>query len=271
MASTSFQDNSIKTLDLLFSTFHRLKHLLKSKGANGIHSPFVFDFYFQVLNHPYNFYAFQEVEEERDKLLDNDAVLEYQDLGAKKQLVRAKISHLAGKSLMPEEKNVFLFQLSHWLKPKVIVELGTCLGITTAYLAKAYPSKIFTFEGIPSIAEEAYKVWDNLQITTIELIEGRIETTLSNFLTGLKSPVDLAVIDANHSYEATISNYELLQTKMSEIGCIVLDDIYWSKEMAAAWHEIILKPEVTVSIDLYHLGLVFFRKESEKEHFNIHW
>jgi len=260
-----------KILDLLFSAFQRIKHLLKSKGANRIHSPFVFEFYNQVLNHPYNFYAFSQIEEERDKLLVLDTILEYQDLGAKKQLVKTKISSLAATSLMPEEKDVFLFQLCYWLKPKVVVELGTSFGITTAYLAKAYPSKIYTFEGISAIATEAFKVWDNLQINTIELIEGPIEQTLSVFLSGLKAPIEIAVIDANHSYQATMYNYEILQNKISELGCIVLDDIYWSKEMTKAWLEISKKPEVTVSIDLFHLGIVFFRKESQKEHFNIHW
>jgi predicted O-methyltransferase YrrM len=203
--------------------------------------------------------------------LDLDTIIEYQDLGVKKQMVKTRISKLASKSLMPEEKDVFLFQLCHWLKPNVALELGTCLGITSAYLAKAYPSKVYTFEGISSIAKEALKVWENLQILNIELIEGPIENTLPQFLTVLKSPIDIAIIDANHSYLATINNFELLLPVMSEQGCIVLDDIYWSKEMTLAWQEILKRPEITVSIDLFHLGLVFFRKESRKEHFNIHW
>ncbi len=258
-------------MDLFFSILQRIKHFFKAKGANRIHSPFVFDFYYQVLNHPYNFYAFSQIEVERDKLLNQEKMIEYQDLGAKKRMVKTRISKLASKSLMPEEKDVFLFQLCHWLKPNAVVELGTCLGITSAYLAKAYPSKIYTFEGIPAIATEAYKVWDNLTIYNIELIAGPIENTLPQFLTVLKSPIDIAIIDANHSYQATINNFEMLLPVMSEQGCIVLDDIYWSKEMALAWQEIIKRPEITVSIDLFHLGLVFFRKESRKEHFNIHW
>jgi predicted O-methyltransferase YrrM len=258
-------------LDLFFSVLERVKHFFKAKGANGIHSPFVFEFYYQVLNHPYNFYAFSQIEDERDRLLDLDTVLEYQDLGAKKQIVKTRISKLTSKSLMPEEKDVFLFQLCHWLKPNVVLELGTCLGITSAYLAKAYPSKVYTFEGIQAIADEAHRVWDNLQIFNIELIEGPIENTLPQFLIGLKTPIDIAIIDANHSFNATINNFEMLLPNMAEQGCIVLDDIYWSKEMTLAWQEITKRPEVTVSIDLFHLGLVFFRKESRKEHFNIHW
>jgi hypothetical protein len=54
-------------------------------------------------------------------------------------------------------------------------------------------------------------------------------------------------------------------------ACMVFDDIYWSEGMAAAWTEIKADPAVTVSIDLFHFGLVFFRKESPKENFVIRW
>jgi len=258
-------------LNLLFIIFQRVRHFFLANGANGIHSPFVFDFYFQVLNHPYNFYAFDQIEEQRDRLLDLDSVIEYQDLGSKSAFVKTKISQLAAKSLMPETKDVFLFQLCHWLKPKNVVELGTCLGITTAYLAKAYPARIYTFEGIGAISNEAKEVWKLLKINNIELIEGAIDATLPNFLIKNSPNIDIAIVDANHSYAATIANFKNLAPHISNNGCIVFDDIYWSSDMAKAWNEICEMPEVTISIDLFHLGLVFFRKESLKEKFIIHW
>ena len=258
-------------MNLLFSIYQRLIHFWKAKGANGIHSPFVFEFYNEVLNHPYNFYAFNEVESEREKLLNSNIYIEYQDLGVKKTPVKTSIKKLAAKSLMPLEKDVFLFQLCHWLKPEIVIELGTCLGITTAYLSKAYISKIYTFEGIKPIADQANLIWKSLGINNIKLALGPIEATLPEFISNQKSQVNLAVIDANHSYEATVEYYGLLLPKMEENGCIVFDDIYWSSAMARAWNEIRAREEVTVSIDLFHLGLVFFRKASRKSHHYIHW
>ena len=258
-------------MEILFSLFQRIKHFFKAKGANGIHSPFVFELYNEVLNHPYNFYAFSEIEDQRDLLLESKNMIEYQDIGTRKKHIKTKISTLASKSLMPWDKDVFLFQLCHWMKPNLVVELGTSLGITTSYISKAYPATIYTFEGIKAIADEAIQVWQKLKNQNIQLILGPIENTLPDFLSKNNPKIDIAIVDANHSYEATMLNFNTLLENMNETGCIVFDDIYWSKDMAKAWNEIIKRPEITVSIDLFHLGLVFFRKSSLKENFCIHW
>jgi hypothetical protein len=39
--------------------------------------------------------------------------------------------------------------------------------------------------------------------------------------------------------------------------------------MTEAWEEIIKMTEFSVSIDLFHLGILFVRKEQKKEHFII--
>lgn len=50
---------------------------------------------------------------------------------------------------------------------------------------------------------------------------------------------------------------------------IIVNDIYQNKETHLIWKTIIQKKEITVSIDLYFFGLIFFRKEQAKEHFKI--
>jgi predicted O-methyltransferase YrrM len=258
-------------LEFWFSLKSYLQYRLKARGANSLHSPFVFEFFQEVLQNPYNFYAFEEIENLRDQLLLNKKQIEFQSLGAKKEKVKSTVSNQARKSLLPVEKAIFLFQLAYWLKPKTVVELGTCMGVTTAYLAKAHPSKIFTFEGISQLAEIATEVWDELQIPDIELISGDIDQTLPFLLEKEKPEIDLAFVDANHTYEATLRYFHLLKNQISVHGCLVFDDIYWSSGMAKAWEEIKADQDVTVSIDVYHFGLVFFRKESQKENFIIQW
>lgn len=236
-----------------------------------MHSPFVFEFYNEVVAHPYHFYAFEEIENERNRLLLSKEQIEYEDLGAKKRQVKTTISSLASRSLMPSEAGILLFQLTFWLKPKVVVELGTSMGITSAYLAKAHTSKITTFEGILPIAEQAKTVWHNLNIAHIEMIIGKIEETFPIFLKGNDRLIDLLILDANHSYEATIENFKTALPHLHTHSCVVVDDLYWSEGMAKAWDEIKDHPRVTVSIDLFRLGLVFFRKESLKENYVIRW
>ena len=257
--------------NFLFSARKYLEYRWKSVSANQIHSPFVFSLYNEVLHHPYLFYAFEAVESERISLLKNQQTIVYHDVGAHKRSVKTTVAELAYKSLMPGDAGQLLFQLAAWLSAKTVIELGTCLGISTAYLALASAGRVSTFEGIRPIGQVAELVWKNLDISSIDLIFGKIEDTLPVFLAGLQGKIDLAVIDANHTYEATMKNYEALRPHFHNDGCLVLDDIYWSPGMAQAWEEIKKKPEVTVTVDIFRMGLVFFRKESRKEDFVIRW
>lgn len=254
-----------------FSFVSYVKYLLRAKGPDSLHSPFVFRFYCDVLRNPYNFYAFETIEDQRQRLLANREEIRFFSLGARQKEVRCRVGEMAAKSLLPTEKAMFLFQLAYWLRPAVVIELGTCMGISTAYLASAHPSRVVSFEGIKALSDIAKGVWHNLGLSNIELMEGDIDQTLPAFAQMEKAEADLIFVDANHTREATLRYFRTLKTKASPQACMVFDDIYWSEEMASAWEEIKADPEVTVSIDLYHLGLVFFRKESPKENFIIRW
>ena len=258
-------------MEFFYSFYQYIIYQCKAKGANSIHSPFVFEFYNEVLAHPYNFYAFEKLENARAELLSDQSIIEYHDLGSSRQFRKGTISSIASQILMPVEKAVVLFQLSHWLKPQGVLELGSAFGITTSYLAKAYPSEIITIEGVEPIANRAKQVWKSLEINTINSLVGKVEDLLPSLLLQPENLPELVVVDANHSYEATMQNYRWLANSLSDSACIVFDDIYWSAEMGRAWKEIKEDPRVTVSIDVFGLGFVFFRKESRKENFVLRW
>ena len=50
---------------------------------------------------------------------------------------------------------------------------------------------------------------------------------------------------------------------------MVVHGIYKDKKTKLKWLEIIKKTEDIVTIDLFYFGIIFFRKEQAKEHFNI--
>ena len=100
------------------------------------------------------------------------------------------------------------------------------------------------------------------------LVTGNINSSLPLILNQLKS-VDLAFIDANHTYKATMDYYQMIYTKCHAKSVLIFDDIYWSKEMTKAWLEIAKKPEVSVSLDTGKMGIILFRKEQIKEYFRI--
>jgi predicted O-methyltransferase YrrM len=259
--------------DIVFRAAQYLKHQSKAKGANAIHSPFVFEFHQEVLEFPYNFSFYSDLERERESLLNDNTSIEWIEFGAGKASRIKTVSSIAQTSLMPHRKAAFLFRLCRWLRPKAVLELGTSLGLTTAYMASATSKPVYSFEAVESLGPEAQKLWAGLRLNNIIQLMGPVEETLPDFL---ENEVDiqweLVVVDANHRYQATLDNFSILnKSRNGRSACIVFDDIYWSMEMAEAWREISGHPDVVISIDLFDFGLIFFRPESTRQQFFLRW
>src|SRR5690606_22891231 len=122
----------------------------------------------------------------------------------------------------------------------------------------------------PKTAEFASENFQSLKLGNIQLIEGNLDETLSETLKKVEK-VDFAFLDGNHRYEPTMRYFRQLLAKADENSVFVIDDIYWSAEMERAWKEIVAMPEVTVALDLFQIGIVFFRKSQEKEYFTIRY
>jgi len=241
--------------------------------GHGVHSPFVFEFITRVLNDNRRFYAFDGIEKIRTQLLSNHTLVEIQDFGAGSRVAKnntRKISAIAKGSLKPAKYSQLLFRMIDYYGPTQIIELGTSLGITTAYLASANPdAKVTTFEGSSAIAQIARQNHQLLGLTNIDLIEGNFDQQLPQWLAQNKS-VDFAFIDGNHALKPTMAYFESLLEVVHDHTILVFDDIHWSEEMEAAWAQISAHPRVTLSIDLFFIGLVFFRKEfAQKQEVSI--
>ena len=164
-----------------------------------------------------------------------------------------------------------LFRLARFMKAGNILEIGTSLGITTAYLAIARPdARIITLEGCPELSRKAKEHFDRLGIKNIELIEGRFEEKLPEALDRLGT-VDLVYIDGNHHKEATMDYYKRCFDHSRNETIMIFDDIRASPGMEEAWNIISQKEEVRVSLDLFSTGWLIFRKESSKQHFRLRY
>ena len=51
----------------------------------------------------------------------------------------------------------------------------------------------------------------------------------------------------------------------------IFDDIHWSQEMEEAWQIIKQHPQVKVTIDIFFMGIVFLKKELQKEDFRMRY
>ena len=157
-----------------------------------------------------------------------------------------------------------------YYQPATIIELGTSLGITSSYLSLAKPdARLITMEGSKEIGEVAKRNFRELETRNIEITEGNFDNTLSSVVRGLPT-VDFAFIDGNHRQEPTEKYFKELVAKTNNNSILVFDDIHWSREMEVAWETIKNNDAVTCSIDLFFIGIVFFRREFKaKQHFVI--
>lgn len=180
------------------------------------------------------------------------------------------VKNIAGSSLKSKKFAQLLYRMVAHFKPSVIVELGTSLGITTSYLASGNTTaQVYTLEGSQEISEIAVNTFSHLKIGNIILKTGAFEQTLPEVLSEI-SQVDFAFVDGNHRRAPTLAYLDSLLTVCNEYSVIVFDDIHWSSEMEEAWVEIISNDAVTLSIDLFFVGVVFFRKDFKaKQHFSI--
>jgi len=247
-------------------------HRLKAKNRHGVHSPFVYRLIDDVI---YDFRAkkvYAEVENIRNGLINDTRIITVTDLGAGSHVNnnrQKKISDIARNALKPPKLAQLLHRLVADLKPHNIIELGTCLGTTTLYLQNAAPdAKVYTLEGCPETAGIAKETFKKGGIDAVEPTVGNFDDTLSGIIDNLPQ-VDFVFVDGNHQKDATLRYFEWCLPKVHENTMLIFDDIYWSEGMKEAWAQIKAHPQVTVTIDLFWIGLVFFKPGQAKEDFLI--
>ena len=260
-----------------------LRHQLTAwnTGGEGIHSPYLFEWVRMVMSDTHSYYVWEEIEHLRENMLQDERVIDFVDYGSgkvkgenRKGKDERRVRDIAKNSLASRKYAQMLSRLVNWLGEKyegkeglVIVELGTSLGITTAYLATMdRRNKVLTFEGCEAVAEVAKENWKELNISNIECVVGEIdERALDERL----EHVDMAFIDANHTYEYTCRYFDVLAEKVHEKSVVIVDDIHHSEEMEDAWKRICADERVTSTMDLYQMGLVFFDKHYWRRNYKM--
>jgi predicted O-methyltransferase YrrM len=261
----------LKLFCILYRFFEFVKHYIVGGNEHGLHSPFVFELYTKtVQNHEFPYY--EQLEQHYFELLSDEHFINNKNPGAGTSLhktTRVPIKRLAKHSIKSLPWRQLICRLIEERKPKIIIELGTSFGITTAYIATTCPdATVYTFEANPSLVELSKEFFTLAGIKNVEIIEGNIDETLPAFL--ISHPqIDVAYIDANHRFAPTIKYVERIMECVSWKGLIIMDDIYWSYPMTKAWKAISNKKMVTVSIDLWQIGLLYFHTGQVKENFKL--
>jgi predicted O-methyltransferase YrrM len=249
-----------------------LKHQLTAKTRHGTHSPFVYQLADEVIYDFSQKNEYQEIEAQRKKLLNDQRTITVTDLGAGSHLNKNRtkqVRQIAKNALKSPKLAQLIYRIAKSHQPKNLIELGTCLGITSAYLAQACPNaEVLTIEGCPQTAAVATQNFTELGVQNVKLQVGNFNDLLPTAISD-RAQLDFVYIDGNHTKEATLNYFNWCLPKVTENTLLIFDDIYWSQGMKEAWEEIKAHPEVTVTVDLFWIGLVYFKKGQVKEHFKL--
>jgi len=251
------------------SFFH---YWLNAVGEHSLQSPFIYDFYQNVINKKPERHL-QFIKAVRNQLAKSEQTIVEEDWGAASLINQGNDKRIADIAKYGVTKSKFgnlLYRLINFTDSKHIVELGTSLGIGSLYLSANPTTHLTTFEGsdkLLNIAESVFEAHNKSNITTVL---GNINTTLPHYLQNVKK-LDFVYFDANHTKEATLNYFELCLKNAHDKSCFVFDDIHWSKEMQDAWKTIKAHYQVTISIDLFQLGIIFINPEMTKQHFIIEY
>ena len=249
-----------------------IKFLLKSTNQHGVHSPFVFNLVTQCFYDKKKHNAYQIIKSYKKELRHNNTTIEVTDLGAGSRVFKSNtrsIGAIAKNAGAPLTRTKLLFRIANYFNPKNTLELGSSLGLGTLSLSLGAPnSKVTSIEGCPQTGGFSSKKLKQFNLKDTQVVINDFNDYLSNL--NENTSFDLVYFDGNHQKDATIDYFNRLIDHSHNDSVFIFDDIHWSKEMTEAWETILKHPKVTISIDSFYCGFLFFRKEhQQKEHFFI--
>ncbi|AFL81677.1 putative O-methyltransferase [Aequorivita sublithincola DSM 14238] len=253
---------------------HQSKSFIKfvrlSKNKHGVHSPFVYNLVTKCFNDKTKYTEYEVLKQHRQALRKDTSMFEMKDFGQGSRVFKGnarKVSAVLKNAGMKKKQQKLLFRLAKYFKSENILELGTSLGLGTVALSISNEfAAINTVEGCPNTLGKAQSYFEKFNLHNIAIHQQLFSDFLSK---NTSQKYDLIFIDGDHNGERTLGYFNSLLKNIHNDSVIIFDDIYWSKDMTAAWQQIITHEKVTVSIDTFQWGLVFFRKEQRKEHFII--
>ncbi|NET31861.1 MAG: class I SAM-dependent methyltransferase [Cyanothece sp. SIO1E1] len=219
------------------------------------------------------FYAFSDAAGLRDYIYQNHQLIPRSEFGAGSQVLtneQIRVSALGKSAAVDEGNGQLLFRLVNFLKPTTLLEMGTCLGLSALYqAAAAQNARFLTIEGSPAIAELARGHLAGLKYQNIEPHKGSFDEVLPKLLPALPK-LDYVYLDGDHRHEPTLRYFETCLPYLDPGSAFVVADIYWSAEMMSAWEALQNHPKVTLTVDFYDFGILFFRESDEpKQHFSL--
>jgi predicted O-methyltransferase YrrM len=255
-----------------------LNYLILSghRKGHGIHSPFVYDIVSRVFRNKTDIGIVNSIEKVRRRLIADTRIINVNDLGAgsligKNKNRSRKVSDIARYSSVSGKYGELLSNMAVEFGAPSVLELGTSFGISTLYMAMACPDlMIHTIEGCPEIAKIAAENFERSGIRNIKQYIGSFDDQVPPLLDSTLTP-GLIFIDGDHRKAHLLKYFGMIAEKSDSHTILIIDDICLSAEMKEAWNIIKTHEKVSVTIDLYRMGIIFFREGINRNHFLVRY
>ncbi|WP_353777946.1 class I SAM-dependent methyltransferase [Winogradskyella sp. 3972H.M.0a.05] len=254
----------------MYQLLQYIKFKFISTNQHGVHSPFVYDLVTKCFYDKKQYEGYKRLKNYKAKLLKSEAKIDVTDLGEGSKAFKTStriVQNIAKTSASLDKSMYLMYRLHNYFKPNNVLELGTSLGVATHAMALGNPeSSITTIEGCPNTSKFTESSLSSEGVKNVIFLDGHFKNVIPTLS---EDTFDIIFFDGHHNKEATLEYFEALLPKAHNNTLFIFDDIYWSKGMTEAWETIKQHPEVTVTVDTFFWGLVFFRTEQAKEHFKI--
>ena len=249
---------------------YSVRHFLNAQGIFRVHSPFVYTFYSKVLlgqgmpSLPRELKAWH-----RAALHDRQGIGRVSAGARGEGLHEVSIGRLMRREAVSCRDAGVLYRLAHFFQPSNVLELGTCLGFSSAALAAGAPrGRIITLDMDAGLQQYAQRKATELGLLNISYRNGRFSDLIPSLP---QKRFDMVFIDGDHQEEHAMELCRMLLPWLIEDGVLVLHDIHWSKGMATAWERLRGLPEVTTSITTGSMGFLFTGKRLPMQAFRLRW
>jgi predicted O-methyltransferase YrrM len=263
----------------LFRFQTTLRWYVRAKNPAVVRGEYLREFLREVYLDDRHYHAFDLVCSIRRHWRRQPGTVSTATLGAPSRTTRASrrpVSGLVRKNAIDAPTGKLLFRVALWLRASSILELGTNMGISGLYLhAPNTKATLHTVEGNEEVATLARQTFQmagagpGLRLHHASFDDWLKEHLPSDTQAGTFQSLDLLFLDGDHRYAPTLSYVKRLIPLRSAEAVFIVADIHWSPGMERAWEELKALPEVSASLDLYHLGVLFFKPGIEKEHLAV--